>query len=113
MTTARKQPQDRRPKQGADAAPEGIEPLIYTALDGTEYEVDGSLLVDVLTPGWLRKHRHMGDMDVTFELLEACASPELLEALDASWEELGKFSDVFNPYWRETLGASVGESKAS
>ena len=117
MSDSPRTPQDHKPKTKKvvkEAAVGGpIEPLVYVALDGSEHLVDGASLVDKLSPGWFRRNRGKNALDATFTMVELVADQALLDALDASWQELNRFGEEFEPYWEQILGASMGESSAS
>ena len=119
--TARK-PQDRLPKKLKakkkwtvinDDGSETMADYTYTAVNGDELTVTAEELGDVLTPGFVRRHRQKPQEEISFLLIEELERDELLEILDNSWPDYKAFSESFAEYVNEFMGLSMGESKAS
>lgn len=87
-----KKPADHRPKKPA-AQTDASVPYTFTHDDVTytfEKPVDA-----VLTPGWVRVHRRMDQVDMTFTLLEEIAGEKALAAIDdMSFREFGELSEA-------------------
>lgn len=81
---------------------------------GDEYD-DGTVLAlrrcpRKPTPGWLRQHAHLTEMQRTFVLLERYASDKALAIIDSLTEDA--FERVFND-WAEASGLNAGKSRKS
>ena len=98
MSTARKQPQDRRKPDDE----------VY------EFEHNGETYTlppyKSIKPGLIRRVRKLSDMDATFTILEEMAPPESLAALDDMTQE--RFDEVIAG-WLEHSGVTLGESGSS
>lgn len=62
------------------------------------------------TPGWIRRHAHLGDLERTFALIERYASDKALDILDSltsdKWDE-------FVTAWGRDSGLIAGKSRRS
>lgn len=81
---------------------------------GDEYD-DGTVVVlrrcpRKPTPGWLRQHAHLTELQRTFVLLERYASDKALAIIDSLTEEA--FERVFND-WATASGLNTGKSRKS
>jgi hypothetical protein len=95
------EPQDRRPKK----TKKYVDPVFSFELDGETYTFKKATS-DVVTPGWMRKHRNLRDDQQFFEILEALADEDTIDAVDvASQKDFGR---IYNEFF-EHLGADRGE----
>lgn len=97
MTTT---PQDRRSKRKKKA-----EPVFSFEAEGETFTFIKPTS-DVVTPGWVRKHRTMTDVDQFFTLLEELADEDTLDVLDNLPQ---KEFERINEEFFEHLGADRGE----
>lgn len=69
---------------------------------------------DVVTPGFMRRHRADGSLDITFALLEEMFDQAALDAIDSmSWPEHRQLGNRFSDAFAEYLEVTMGESSAS
>lgn len=94
-----KQPQDRKSKAKK-------EPARFTfQANGKTYEFAKDT-DDVITPGWLRKNRHLSPEDQFFTLVELLTDEDTLDELDGlSQKDFRRLQTEFY----EHLGADRGE----
>lgn len=62
------------------------------------------------TPGWIRRHAHLGDLERTFALIEQYASDRALDILDSLTSEKW---DEFVEAWGRDSGLVEGKSRRS
>lgn len=100
-----KKPQDRKSKD---------EPA-YKPGDLFTFEHDGETYTlanpsEAITPGFIRKNRNAGGMDLTFGALEILADADQLEVIDGmSWAQNRELLQRFDAYIGAFFEVSMGE----
>lgn len=116
--TARK-PQDRLPKKLNpkkqwvvinDDGGESMKDYAFTPDGGDEITVTADELAEVLTPGFVRRHRREPQEEISFLLIEELDRDDLLDLIDNDWKAYKAFSESFSEYVNEFMGLSMGES---
>lgn len=107
---ARKQPQDRKPKDEPREIPD--DRFEWTDPDGTTWTSDKPIR-DVVTPGLIRRNRS-NDMTFIMEAMEGlfAGQPEFLDVIDADWDTMNACGEAFLTQV-QNMGASMGESGRS
>lgn len=105
MTTAPKQPQDRKPRA------KKAEPVA----DAFSFDHNGETYTlaptaDHVTPGFVRRNRHEDEANVTYLLIEEMADDDTLDVIDSmSWPEHRAFHEAFGKHIEAFMGATLGE----
>lgn len=110
-TSTRKQPQDRKPKQGKPLEDPGD--FVYTSDAGHELTVTREELGELLTPGFIRRHRREDQGEISFLIVEGLERDDVLDLIDNSWSDYRRFAEEFGDYVGKVLELSMGESSAS
>lgn len=99
---AAKKPQDRKSKASAD------DTFSFTA--GGETFTSPPLL-DVLTPGYIRKNRKLEEADFAFTLVESLFgdNDDAMAALDADWRLFNRVQADLTKMIQEKTQATLGE----
>lgn len=100
-----KQPTDRKPK-----ADEASEAAFQFTHDGKTFT--SPPLIDILSPGFVRRNRDKEEMDFYFTMVEALFAdqPEAIAAIDTmSWDEFNIISESLVEQMRTKVGATPGE----
>lgn len=110
-TTTRKQPQDRKPKQGGVSEDPGD--FVFASEKGETVTITREEIDAILTPGFIRRNRHVDDGEVSFRLVESLDREDVLEIIDTSWPDYRRFGEEFGEYVNQIMELSMGESSAS
>lgn len=101
-----KKPQDR--KKGKDESAYKAGELFTFEVDGEDQTLKDP--AEVITPGFIRKNRNAGAVEMTYQALELLCTDEQLDAIDSmSWAENRKFLERFDSYIGTFFEVSMGE----
>lgn len=98
-----KNPQDHKRK--AEDEPEAFS---FTGPDGETYSFKPTKTV--LNPGFIRRHRHAGEGDIFYTLIEQLADEDVLEAFDTlSFEANASVIEEFGEHVKALMGTDLGK----
>ena len=103
-----KRPQDHKSKAKANDEVV-LETFVFEDGDGTYTSLP---LIDVLSPGFIRKHRRESEMDFYFSMLEGlfAENPEALKAIDAMpWSRVNEITKDLDAALKLAVGTALGE----
>ena len=101
-----KEPQDHKAK--ASDEPEGDFTFEHKGVTFTST----SNVADVLSPGFIRRHRRLPEIDLYFTMLEELFAGNIaaMGVIDGmEWGELGKLTERLQRHMQQKIGASLGE----
>lgn len=102
-----KKPQDRLPKKVPE--PEPAEYFTFTGIDGCVYTAPNKAS-DVLSMGWVRKNRHLDEMDYVMTIVEMLIGDD--QDVLAAWDAIPLGTPQFKDAQRavaDYIGATLGE----
>lgn len=103
-----KAPQDHKSKADAESEVEGDFTFEHEGVTFTSSQN----LSDVITPGFIRRHRRLPEVDLYFTMIEELFSGNkaAIGVIDGmKWDEVGKLTERLQKHMQTTLGASLGE----